>query len=521
MAYCGYAELLIVIIYIRVIYFVLLLIILFTIILVNNGSFLVSFKVFNLGIFRDIEIYINIWNLMFFFIVIFIRIRVIIFSFSYISSLSVTNFVFLYFRFVISIVWLILNNNFYWIIFGWDGLGVVSFLLIIFYINYERINNGLFTIFQNRVGDLFFVLFIIGIINIELHSNLVLKWGIIFLILGRCVKRAQFPFNAWLLSAISAPTPISSLVHSSTLVVAGVYILLQFSYCLNDILYLLKYISILTLFLRSFGLLNEVDIKKLIAYSTLNHVSLIIYFLSFQLFKIVYFHLNVHAMFKSLIFICFGFVILTSWHSQDKRLVLLLNLNPFIKIIYYFSCLCIAGLPFLRAFFSKDFIIEKIMESRLEFFFIIFLLFFLGIGVFYRIKLLNLIYPSYSYMIIEKRLMAIIRVLVIIFLMILIINVYISLVFSLSLEVFSNKIFIYIIILVFIILSIFTDFNYKIVRYEKIKNFKEIWLIDFYFLDKFMYSSIIIILLYINQLNKIKLFLIINWWIIILVIVLF
>jgi hypothetical protein len=75
--------------------------------------------------------------------------------------------------------------------------------------------------------------------------------------------------------------------------------------------------------------------------------------------------------------------------------------------------------------------------------------------------------------------------------------------------------------LVFIILSIFTDFNYKIVRYEKIKNFKEIWFIDFYFLDKFMYSSIIIILLYINQLNKIKLFLIINWWIIILVIVLF
>jgi NADH:ubiquinone oxidoreductase subunit 2 (subunit N) len=153
---------------------------------------------------------------------------------------------------------------------------------------------------------------------------------------------------------------------------------------------------------------------------------------------------------------------------------LLLNLNPFIKIIYYFSCLCLAGLPFLRAFFSKDFMIEKIMESRLEFFFIIFLLFFLGIGVFYRIKLLNLIHPSYSYMIIEKRFMAIIRVLVIVFLMILIINLYISLVFSLSLEVFSNKIFIYIIILVFIILSIFTDFNYKIVRYEKIKNFKEI-----------------------------------------------
>jgi NADH:ubiquinone oxidoreductase subunit 5 (subunit L)/multisubunit Na+/H+ antiporter MnhA subunit len=210
------------------------------------------------------------------------------------------------------------------------------------------------------------------------------------LIIGACVKRAQFPFNAWLLSAIRAPTPISSLVHSSTLVVAGVFILLQFQYCLMDGLVILKYFSILRLFLSSFGLLNELDIKKLIAYSTIRHVSLMIYFLRFKLFKIVYFHLNIHAMFKSLMFICFGFVILASYHNQDKRLITLVNLNPLIKIIYYFSGLCLAGLPFLRAFFSKDFIIEKLIEFDYELLYTFFLIFFLRIRVYYRVKLLNL-----------------------------------------------------------------------------------------------------------------------------------
>jgi NADH-ubiquinone oxidoreductase chain 5 len=157
------------------------------------------------------------------------------------------------------------------------------------------------------------------------------------LVIGSCVKRAQFPFNSWLLAAIRAPTPISSLVHSSTLVVAGVYILLQFSYCLYDFLNVLQIIRILSLLFRSFGLLNEFDIKKLIAYSTIRHVSLIMYILGFKLYKVVYFHLNIHAIFKSLIFICFGFVILASFHSQDKRLVLFLNINPLVKIIFYYN----------------------------------------------------------------------------------------------------------------------------------------------------------------------------------------
>jgi len=252
-----------------------------------------------------------------------------------------------------------------------------------------------------------------------------------------------------LLSAIRAPTPISSLVHSSTLVVAGVYVLLQYRYCLLEILFILKYIRVLRLVLRRFGLLNEIDIKKLIAYSTIRHVALIIYLLRYQLFKVVYFHLNIHAMFKSLIFMCFGFVILSSFHAQDQRLVSLVNLNPLIKIIYYFACLCLAGLPFLSGFFSKDIIIEKFIEFNLEFFFIRLLLVFLSIRVYYRVKLISLTNIIFSYVVFEKRFLGIKSVIIITLVRFCVINVYIRLVFRLRLEFVSFKIRIYFLILIF------------------------------------------------------------------------
>lgn len=503
------------------IYLLLLVGLLRRVFLINNSLFLISCKIFNVGFFGDLELLISIWNFLFLLIVLLIRRRVMIFSFSYIRGYNVRNFIFLYVSFIIRMLWLILRNNFYWIMFGWDGLGVVSFLLIIFYINYESINNGLFTLFQNRVGDLFFVFFILGLINIRIWRNLILKWGLIFLIIGASVKSAQFPFNAWLLSAIRAPTPISSLVHSSTLVVAGVFILLQFRYCLIDVLEVLKGIRILSLMLRRFGLLNELDIKKLIAYSTMRHVSLIIYLLSFQLYKVVYFHLNIHAIFKSLIFICFGFVILASYHSQDKRLVSLINLNPLIKIIYYFSCICLAGLPFLRGFFSKDLIIEKIIENSLEFSFLFLLLLFLSIRIYYSFKLIILTHVIFTYVTIEKNYIGLFRVFIITIVIIFFINVFITLVFRLSLELFSFKIFIYLLVLLFILLRIFSNLNYKLSVYDKIKNFKEVWRLRVYELDKFMYWNIFIIMNRVFYLNFYKLILLINWWVIFFFIVLF
>jgi NADH:ubiquinone oxidoreductase subunit 5 (subunit L)/multisubunit Na+/H+ antiporter MnhA subunit len=263
------------------------------------------------------------------------------------------------------------------------------------------------------------------------------------------------------------------LVHSSTLVVAGVYILLQFSYCLVDVLDYLKYFSLLTLVLRTIGLVLELDIKKLIAYSTLSHVSLMMYILRIKLFKVVYFHLNIHAIFKSTILICFGFVILISFHAQDKRLVRFVNLNPLLKIAYYYSRFCLIGLPFLRGFFSKDFMIEKIMEFNSELFSVILLLLFLGVRGFYGIKLLNLAWVVFPQVIVEKSYLGVFRVLGMILVMTIVTNLYVSLMLRLTLEFLSFKIIIYFFMLVFLVLRFLIQTHIKFLVFDKIKSFKE------------------------------------------------
>lgn len=507
--------------YVVLIFMISILFVLRIIFFLGARVIVINFKVFFLYFFSDCEILFNLWRFLFLFIVLFIRIRVLFFSCSYIRTYAIHNFILLYVRFVVRIAWLILNNNFYWIIFGWDGLGVVSFLLIIFYINQERSTNGLFTLFQNRIGDLFFVLFLLRRINLIIWRNLILVSSSLFLIIGARVKRAQFPFNSWLLAAISAPTPISSLVHSSTLVVAGVYILLQFRYCLIDCLFYLKWIRVLTLFVRFFGLINEQDIKKLIAFSTINHVALIILILSIKLYKITYFHLNIHAIFKSLIFMCFGFVMLASYHSQDKRLVTILYLNPIIKMIYTFSCLCLIGLPFLTAFFSKDFIIEKRIEFRGEVREIFFLLIFLGVRIYYSFKLLQLNQSIFVYYFVEKQRIGFWRVFFIVTIRVLQINLFVSLIFSVTLEVRDIKFFIYLIIFFFLCVNLVSSLNFKINVYDKFKNWKEIWFLDLYKCDQFVYWTFQNILTSVSLISNFKLILLINWWVLVIFVILF
>lgn len=278
---------------------------------------------------------------------------------------------------------------------GWDGLGVSSYFLVIFYQNWKSLNAGLVTILSNRVGDCFFIIIFISliiyksdkIINLFSISSIFIFIYIIFCL----TKRAQFPFSTWLPAAIAAPTPVSSLVHSRTLVTAGFYLLFRFfevnqSY---NLIFLTLIFSFCTILYAGINGLTERDFKKIIALSTLRQISLIFISLRLELKLISFFHLFTHAYFKRLLFISVGAIIHIFFNNQDLRNYNLIFSNS-IKIGIFLSIFSLTGLFFSSGFFRKDFILEKIFLKNGSI--IIIWLFFLRIflTIFYSLRLLNI-----------------------------------------------------------------------------------------------------------------------------------
>lgn len=151
------------------------------------------------------------------------------------GTLDIRRFSFLVFLFVVSMFFLVFSGNFFTMMIGWDGLGLTSFCLVVFYNNSVRLDSGLVTVFSNRVGDVFFLcsFFLLiggGLWSFDSFFCSISLGFLVFLFLGRITKRAQVPFSAWLPAAMAAPTPVSSLVHSSTLVTAGVFVLIRYHY---------------------------------------------------------------------------------------------------------------------------------------------------------------------------------------------------------------------------------------------------------------------------------------------------
>lgn len=201
-------------------------------------------------------------------------------------------------------------------------------------------------------------------------------------ILAAITKRAQIPFSAWLPAAIAAPTPVSALVHSSTLVTAGVYLLIRFNNLFINtwVSQSLLLISVLTIFISGLGANYEFDLKKIIALSTLSQLGLIIRILCLGYPRIAFFHLLTHALFKALLFICAGSIIHNIKNVQDIRkigsLVLIL---PITISCMNISNLALCGIPFLAGFYSKDLILELVITSNINI--LIFFLYFLSTGL--------------------------------------------------------------------------------------------------------------------------------------------
>lgn len=183
---------------------------------------------------------------------------------------------------------------------------------------------------------------------------------------ARLTKRAQVPFSAWLPAAMAAPTPVSALVHSSTLVTAGVYLLIRHRFILRKVSFLkfLLLVGAITILIAGAGAIQELDIKKVVALSTLSQLGLIIITLGIGLPLLRFFHLLAHAYFKAMLFICAGALIHSIKDYQDIRTigrgVIFL---PFTIRIFSVANLSLCGIPFMAGFYSKDLILEMIIIS--------------------------------------------------------------------------------------------------------------------------------------------------------------
>nr|ART85752.1 NADH dehydrogenase subunit 5 [Parnassius choui] len=341
-------------------------------------------------------------SLLFMMFVSMISSSVIYYSKSYMSSeLNLNRFIILVLLFVFSMVLLIISPNMISIFLGWDGLGLVSYCLVIYYQNIKSYNAGMLTALSNRIGDVMILMVISWMMNYGswnyifylnfMNNDYSMKVIGILVIIAAMTKSAQIPFSSWLPAAMAAPTPVSALVHSSTLVTAGVYLLIRFNMLLVDMFFfkLLLLLSGLTMFMAGISANYEFDLKKIIALSTLSQLGLMMSILSMGLPKLAFFHLLTHAMFKALLFMCAGVIIHMMNDNQDIRFMGGISLYiPMTSLCMNISNLALCGIPFLAGFYSKDLILEMVSMSNLNMLIFFLYYFSTGLTMFYTIRLL-------------------------------------------------------------------------------------------------------------------------------------
>lgn len=330
----------------------------------------------------------NFNNLLFSFILLLVSFSVFIFSTYYLNSeLNFNYYYFVLLIFILRIFSLNFRSRPVSIIISWDLLGISSFFLVLFYNNWDRCSGSINTVLTNRLGDYFIFIFfrgaLIGCYSIIDHSLFRDYMGLL-LIFTAFTKRAQFPFSGWLPKAISAPTPVSSLVHRRTLVTAGLILLINFFDLVihDDISKVILVVGIFTIFFSRITALVEEDLKKVVALRTLSQIGFATVTLGLGLYYISFLHLVSHALFKRCLFIQVGYIIHCSFGQQDGRNYRNNgNLPNFIQLQLVVTLFCLCGLVFSRGAVRKDFILEiffsggYIMLLSLIFFVTIFLTF--------------------------------------------------------------------------------------------------------------------------------------------------
>ena len=288
--------------------------------------------------------------------------------------------------FTFSMLCLVVSDNFLQLFFGWEGVGLCSYLLIGFWFKRETANNAAIKAFiVNRVGDfglaigIFIIFLMFGTLNFEevfllvpdfTKTNLSIFGGeynvitliCVFLFIGAMGKSAQFLLHTWLPDAMEGPTPVSALIHAATMVTAGVFLVVRCSPIFEYSQFAMNLVAIIgmitALFAASVALVQN-DIKKIIAYSTCSQLGYMFFAAGVGAYHIAMFHLFTHAFFKALLFLGAGSVIHAFHEEQDiSKMGGVWKKIPYTMILMLIGTLALTGFPFLSGFYSKDAIIE-------------------------------------------------------------------------------------------------------------------------------------------------------------------